>query len=97
MNDSKRDELAKTYAQREFASWKQKVIESKNPTIQTRDAETCFKAGYDAGRASRDEEIAKLVEALEEIAHTPIDLAQYSVKDAQWTAREAVKLYREDE
>jgi len=36
------------------------------------------------------QEIARLRLALEEIAYTPIEQAQYSIKDAQWTAREAL-------
>jgi len=49
----------------------------------------------ECGQLRSQLDIAKA--ALEEIAHTPIELAQYSVRDAQHSAREALKQIEEME
>ncbi len=47
-------------------------------------------------RNALEEVCSDLIEALEEIASAPIELAQYSIKDAQWTAKEALAKFRGD-
>lgn len=64
--------------------------------LATADAEHAAEMKECISRSLHETRVRGLVEALQDIAHTPIELAQYSVKDAQWEAREALASFNSE-
>lgn len=81
-NDSKRDELAREFMNKYYELYWQNEGREIDPVFSG------YCTGYDAARASRDEEITKLVEALE------FECGNRCAEQNPCNAKEALKLYR---